>query len=167
VHFDEMLAKAAAPRCKRGSHLHSASTTSHAYAKPGRSAHREPARQNNSRSLPASAFIRRPSSSSSTGPSWWTGWSPRSQWPTNTKNCWVSQRYQRTKSLRTADRAVQTGPMQPTLSGSRDTLTSCQSSSVILVNLRCISTFTRKVLCAVGSQKRCRNLTFVSSDVSS
>ena len=56
VHFDEMLAKAAAPRCKRGSHLHSASTTSHAYAKPGRSAHREPARENNSRSLPASAF---------------------------------------------------------------------------------------------------------------
>lgn len=97
VHFDEMLAKAAAPRCKRGSHLHSASTTSHAYAKPGRSAHREPARENNSRSLPASAFIRRPSSSSSTGPSWWTGWSPRSQWPTNTKNCWVSQRYRSDK----------------------------------------------------------------------
>ena len=97
VHFDEMLAKAAAPRCKRGSHLHSASTTSHAYAKPGRSAHREPARENNSRSLPASAFIRRPSPSSSTGPSWWTGWSPRSQWPTNTKNCWVSQRYRSDK----------------------------------------------------------------------
>jgi len=51
VHFDEMLAKAAAPRCKRGSHLHSASTTSHAYAKPGRSA---PPRTGSTEQLPKS-----------------------------------------------------------------------------------------------------------------